>query len=67
MELRAPGLLHGVHTIFFFHEYGRRVGMVPRSSLKGGKVSWMVEKTTRPQQQPKKPQTKAHRQSLHIM
>ena len=32
---------------FFFHEYGRRVGMVPRSSLKGGKVSRMVEKKTR--------------------
>ena len=32
---------------FFFHEYGRRVGMVPRSSLKGGKVSRMVEKMTR--------------------
>ena len=32
---------------FFFHEYGRRVGMVPRSSLKGGKVSQMVEKITR--------------------
>ena len=31
----------------FFHEYGRRVGMVPRSSLKGGKVSRMVEKMTR--------------------
>ena len=24
---------------FFFHEYGRRVGMVPRSSLKEGKYS----------------------------
>ena len=32
---------------FFFHEYGRRVGMVPRSSLKGGKNSLMVEKRTR--------------------
>ena len=32
---------------FFFHEYGRRVGMVPRSSLKGGKNSQMVEKRTR--------------------
>ena len=31
----------------FFHEYGRRVGMVPRSSLKGGKNSLMVEKRTR--------------------
>ena len=29
---------------FFFHEYGRRVGMVPRSSLKEGKNSQMVEK-----------------------
>ena len=32
---------------FFFHEYGRRVGMVPRSSLKEGKNSLMVEKRTR--------------------
>ena len=31
----------------FFHEYGRRVGMVPRSSLKEGKNSLMVEKGTR--------------------
>ena len=31
----------------FFHEYGRRVGMVPRSSLKEGKNSQMVEKRTR--------------------
>ena len=27
-----------VSESFFFHEYGRRVGMVPRSSLKGGKT-----------------------------
>ena len=32
---------------FFFHEYGRRVGMVPRSSLKEGKYSQMVEKRTK--------------------
>ena len=32
-----------------FHECGRRVGMVPRSSLKGGKNSLMVEKGTRTQ------------------
>ena len=31
----------------FFHEYGRRVGMVPRSSLKEGKNSQMVEKRTK--------------------
>ena len=31
---------------FFFHEYGRRVGMVPRSSLEEGKYSQMVEKRT---------------------
>ena len=34
-------------TSFFFHEYGRRVGMVPRSSLKEGKYSQMVEKRTK--------------------
>ena len=38
-------------TIFFFHEYGRRVGMVPRSSLKEGKYSQMVEKRTKTTQQ----------------
>ena len=35
------------NATFFFHEYGRRVGMVPRSSLKEGKNSLMVEKRTR--------------------
>ena len=40
---------------FFFHEYGRRVGMVPRSSLKEGKNRQMVEKGTKT---PKQAQTK---------
>ena len=35
------------------HEYGRRVGMVPRSSLKEGKSRQMVGKEQRPQNQPK--------------
>ena len=35
----------------FFHEYRRRVGMVPRSSLKEGKYSQMVEKRTKTIQQ----------------
>ena len=51
---------------FFFHEYGRRVGMVPRSSLKEGKYSQMVEKRTKTTQQQKnnrQPQPK--RPSLH--
>ena len=39
---------------FFFHEYGRRVGMVPRSSLKEGKNSQMVEKGTKTTQQNQK-------------
>ena len=51
--------------ISFFHEYGRRVGMVPRSSLKGGKNSLMVEKITRTTTTTQKPQPKAHRPSLH--
>ena len=58
--------------IVFFHEYGRRVGMVPRSSLKEGKYNQMVEKRTKTtQQQTKNPttnQTKpttAHRPRLH--
>ena len=37
--------LPGRHN--FFHEYGRRVGMVPRSSLKEGKNNQMVEKRAR--------------------
>ena len=56
-------LLQSLHALFqlltfFFHEYGRRVGMVPRSSLKEGKNSQMVEKRTRTTKQTKtkKPQ-----------
>ena len=47
-----------LNSMFFFHEYGRRVGMVPRSSLKEGKNSQMVEKRTKTTQQPnnRKPQ-----------
>ena len=53
-------------TRFFFHEYGRRVGMVPRSSLKEGKNSQMVEKKDQDNPTNKKqPQTTAHRPSLH--
>ena len=50
---------------FFFHEYGRRVGMVPRSSLKGGKNSLMVEKRTRRPNTTQTKKPKAHRPSLH--
>ena len=42
---------------FFFHEYGRRVGMVPRPSLKERKNNQMVEKRTKTTQQQTK-QTK---------
>ena len=50
---------------FFFHEYGRRVGMVPRSSLKEGKKRQMVEKGTKtpknkPQNQTPKPAGRLH-------
>ena len=50
---------------FFFHEYGRRVGMVPRSSLKEGKKRQMVEKGTKtpknqPKNQPPKPAGRLH-------
>ena len=41
--------------LFFFHEYGRRVGMVPRSSLKERKNNQMVEKRTKTTQQQTKP------------
>ena len=54
---------HLFHTLF--HEYGRRVGMVPRSSLKGGKNSLMVEKRTRRPNTTQTKQPKAHRPSLH--
>ena len=43
--------------VSFFHEYGRRVGMVPRSSLKGGKNCLMVEKET------EKPNTTPNKQN----
>ena len=72
---RSPCLIHAqwrgcrdcrrTRCLFFFHEYGRRVGMVPRSSLKGGKNSRMVEKITRTTTTTQKPQPKAHRPSLH--
>ena len=52
------------HSWCFFHEYGRRVGMVPRSSLKKGKNNQMVEKGTKTPNQPK-PNTKARRPKLH--
>ena len=37
--------------LFFFHEHGRHVGMMPRSSLKEGKYNQMVEKRTKTTQQ----------------
>ena len=46
---------------FFFHEYGRRVGGVPRSSLKGKETHLMMGKRTQgnPQRNPnQKPKTK---------
>ena len=49
------GLCEELSEGFFFHEYGRRVGMVPRSSLKEGKNRQMVEKGTKT---PKPTQTK---------
>ena len=44
-----PSEQHSANTrrLHFFHEYGRRVGMVPRSSLKEGKNRQMVEKGTK--------------------
>ena len=52
---------------FFFHEFGRRVGMVPRSSLKKGKYNQMEKRTkkTPNTKQTKQPRTRAHRQGLH--
>ena len=49
-----------MQLVFFFHEYGRRVGMVPKSSLKGGKNSLMVEKRTKT---PNTTQTKQPKQN----
>ena len=47
--------------LFFFHEYGRRVGMVPRSSLKEGKKRQMVEKGTKTPKTNPTPNTQARR------
>ena len=47
--------------MLFFHEYGRRVGMVPRSSLKEGKKRQMVEKGTKTPKTTQKPNTQARR------
>ena len=52
-------------TALFFHEYGRRVGMVPRSSLKEGKNSQMVEKRTKTPKPNQHQTPQAHRPSLH--
>ena len=51
-------------NIIFFHEYGRRVGMVPRSSLKEGKNSQMVEKRTKTPKPNQNQTLQAHRPSL---
>ena len=56
--------LMGLPPRIFFHEYGRRVGMVPRSSLKEGKNNQMVEKGTKTPK-PTKPNTQARRPKLH--
>ena len=55
----TPGL--GWGQVFLFHEYGRRVGMVPRSSLKEGKKRQMVEKGTKTPKTNPKPNTQARR------
>ena len=56
MDLKSafvPAIPRQPFLRFFFHEYGHRVGMVPRSSLKEGKYSQMVEKRTKTTQQQK--------------
>ena len=69
VTLAAHDPRHGAHPwswmkTIFFHEYGRRVGMVPRSSLKEGKNNQMVEKGTKTPK-PAKPNTQARRPKLH--
>ena len=70
VELRQPGASSLVlpcsvdprgdgSSLIFFHEYGGRVGMVPRSSLKKKENNQMVEKRTKTTQQ----QTKQTKQS----
>ena len=57
-----------VVEVFFFHEYGRRVGMVPRSSLKGGKKQTDGgENNKKHKHNPKTPKTttKGPQPSLH--
>ena len=58
--LRVTIIGHDGH--FFFHEHGRRVGMVPRS---GGKNSLMVEKITRTTNTTQKNTTKGPKPSHH--
>ena len=50
-QLERAGLLCVKRCSIFFHEYGRYVGMMPRSSLKEGKYNQMVEKRTKTTQQ----------------
>ena len=61
-RLRHVSIEPGIRFVgaFFSHEYGRRVGMVPRSSLKEGKNSQMVEKGTKTTQQQKTQTTANH-------
>ena len=51
----------GIVALFFFHEYGRRVGMVPRSSLKEGKKDRWWRKERRPQKTNPKTKPQARR------
>ena len=60
-ERCVQGPCETCETLSFFHECGRRVGMVPRSSLKEGKKGrwWRMER--RPQKTNPKPNTQARR------
>ena len=64
--MAARAVVFPLIGLFSFHEYGRRVGMVPRSSLKEGKCNQMVEKGQRqPNNKPNKTTpTTAQRPSL---
>ena len=65
-QTHPPNRLRRVsRCTFFSHEYGRRVGMVPRSSLKEGKYNYGGEKDKdNPTTDQTKPTT-AHRPRLH--
>ena len=63
IDTHAP-VIYSQTLLFFFHEYGRRVGMVPRSSLKEIQSDGGEKDKDNPTTNKTKPTT-AHRPRLH--